>query len=69
MVSVDRMLISILSVSVETLVMLCAEALAPCAWDLKPDKSLESDVRPQESKIFLYPSLMFRHLLQGLSRL
>ena len=38
--SVDRMLICILSVSVEALEMSCAEAaeaLAPRAWDLKPD--------------------------------
>ena len=43
MVSVDRMLISILSVSVEALVMSCAvaaEALAPRALDLKPDDLL-----------------------------
>ena len=42
MVSVDHMLISILSVSVEALEM-CAEAaetLAPQAWDLKPDDLL-----------------------------
>ena len=40
MVSVDHMLISILSVSVEALGMSCAEAaeaLAPRDWDLKPD--------------------------------
>ena len=40
MVSVDRMVISIMSMSVETLEMLCAEAanaLALWAWDLKPD--------------------------------
>ena len=36
MVSVDQMLISILSVSVEALEMSYAEALAPQAWDLKP---------------------------------
>ena len=38
MVSVDHMLISMLSVSVKTLEMLCAlvaEALAPRAWDLR----------------------------------
>ena len=43
MVSVDRMLISILSVSVEALAMSdaeAAEALAPQAWDLKPDDLL-----------------------------
>ena len=75
MVSVDRMLISILSVSVEVLEMSCAvvaEALEPRAWDLKADdlhQSLVSDVQPQESKLVLYPILMFHHLLQGLSRL
>ena len=40
MVSVDRMLISMLSVSVEAHDMSCAEAaeaLAPQAWDLNPD--------------------------------
>ena len=37
MMSVDCMLISILFVSVELLEMLCAEALVPRAWDLKPD--------------------------------
>ena len=40
MVSVDHMLISILSESVEALQMLCAEALTPQAWDLKPDDLL-----------------------------
>ena len=38
--SVDHMLISILSVSVEALEMPCAEAaeaLAPRSWDLNPD--------------------------------
>ena len=43
MVSVDRMLISILSVSVEALEMSCSEAaevLASQAWDLKPDDLL-----------------------------
>ena len=43
MVSVDCMLISILSMSVEDLEMLCAgaaEALAPRPWDLKPDDLL-----------------------------
>ena len=43
MVSVARMLISILSVSVEALEMLCvvvAEALAPQACDLKADRLL-----------------------------
>ena len=43
MVSVDCMLISILFMSVEALEMLCAqaaEALAPQAWDLKPDNLL-----------------------------
>ena len=43
MVSVDRMLISIVSVSVEALEMLCAvvaEALAPQACDLKADNLL-----------------------------
>ena len=43
MVSVDLMLISILSMLVEDLDMLCAEAaeaLAPWAWDLKPDDFL-----------------------------
>ena len=43
MVSVDRILSSILSVSVETLEMLCAvvaEALALRAWDLKADDLL-----------------------------
>ena len=41
--SVDHMLISILSVSVQALEMLCGEAaepLAPRAWDLKPDDLL-----------------------------
>ena len=45
MVSVDRMLISILSMLVEALRMLCsetAEALAPWAWDLKPDDLLST---------------------------
>ena len=45
MVSVDRMLISILSLSVNTLEMLCAvvaEALAPQACDLKTDDLLSS---------------------------
>ena len=40
MVPVDHMLISILSVSVDALEMLCAvaaEALVPRAWDMKPD--------------------------------
>ena len=43
MVSVDHMLISILSVSIEALEMSCAvvaEALAPPACDLKVDDSL-----------------------------
>ena len=43
MVSVDRMLISILSVLLEALEMVCAEAaeaLAHLAWDLKPDNLL-----------------------------
>ena len=43
MVSVDHMMMSILSVSVEALEMSCAvaaEALAPLAWDLKPDDLL-----------------------------
>ena len=43
MVSVDCMLISIVSASVKALEMLCAvaaEALAPRAWDLKPDDLL-----------------------------
>ena len=51
MVSVDHMLISILSVSVEALEMSCAvvaEALAPLAYDLKAEP-LAFDVRPQES--------------------
>ena len=42
-VSVDCMLISILSMSVEALEMLCdeaAEAVAPLACDLKPDNLL-----------------------------
>ena len=50
-----------------------AESLAPQAWDLKlddlPDQSIASDVRPQKSKLSLYPVLMFCHFLQGLSRL
>ena len=66
MVSVDRMLISILSVSVKALEMLCAvvaEALAPQACNLKADDlPLASDVQLQESKLVLYPILMFRHL-------
>ena len=40
MVSVDRMLIYILSVSVKALEMFCAvaaESLGPGVWDLKPD--------------------------------
>ena len=43
MVSVDCMLIYVLSVSVKALAMLCAKAaetLAPHAWDLKPDDLL-----------------------------
>ena len=40
MVSVDHMLISILSMLVEALEMSCAETLAPCAWNLKPDDLL-----------------------------
>ena len=40
MVSVDRMLISMLSVSVEALEMLCAKALAPRAWNLNPNNLL-----------------------------
>ena len=40
LLTVDHMLISILSVSVESLEMLCAEALAPQAWNLKPDNLL-----------------------------
>ena len=43
MVSVDRMLISIIRMWVEALKMLCAEAaevLALQAWDLKPDNLL-----------------------------
>ena len=39
-VSVDHMLISILFMSVEPLEMLCAEALPPRAWDLKPNNLL-----------------------------
>ena len=53
MVSADCMLISTMSVSVEALEMLCAEAaqaLAPQAWDLKPDNFLLSDVQLQQSK-------------------
>ena len=70
MLSVDGMLISIISASVENLEMLraiVAEALAPWAWDLKADESLASDVHPQESKLVLYPILMFHHLLRGLA--
>ena len=37
MVSVDHILISILSVSAEALEISCAEVLAPRSWDLKPD--------------------------------
>ena len=43
MVSVDHMRISMLSVLVKALEMLCAKAaeiLAPRAWDLKPDDLL-----------------------------
>ena len=45
--SVDGMLISILSVSgaLEMFGAEAAEKLAPRAWDLKPDESLASDVR------------------------
>ena len=73
--SVDSMLISIFSVPVEALEMMCAEAaegLAPWAWDLKPDDLLHpfsSDVRPHKSKFILYPVLTFCHLFWGLSRL
>ena len=38
--SVDYMVISILSLSVKVLEMLCAEALALRPWDLKPDNFL-----------------------------
>ena len=72
MVSVDRMLISIPSVSVKDLEMtraVVAETLAPWAWDLKADNLLASDVRSQESKLVLYPILMFSHLIRCLSRL
>ena len=54
------MVISILSVSVEALEMLCAaaaEALAPWAWELKSDNLLNpfaSDLRLQEVKFKLY---------------
>ena len=43
---VDRILISILSMSVEALQMSCAEAveaLAPQAWDLKPNNLSKSN--------------------------
>ena len=66
MVSVDHMLISILYVPVEALEMsfaVVAEALAPRSFRYKPDallmESLPSDVLPQESKLVLYPTLMF----------
>ena len=45
MTSVDRMLISMMSVLVEALDMLCAEAaesLTPRAWNLNPDNLLSS---------------------------
>ena len=75
MVSVDSMLISILSVSVEVLEMLCAEAaeaLAPQAWDLMSGNLLSPlrlmcDLRNRN--FVLYQILTFCHLLQGLSRL
>ena len=38
--SVDRMLISMLSMSVEAVEMSCAEAVAPQAWDLISDNFL-----------------------------
>ena len=44
---VDRILLDILSMSVEALDMLCAEvaeALAPRAWELKPDNFLVTSV-------------------------
>ena len=69
MLSVDNMLISILSVSVKTLEMSCteaAESLAPWVWELKPDNllcplHLMCDLRN--------PNLSFIHLLQGGPRL
>ena len=60
MVSVDCMLISIVSVSVKALEMLCAVAA---------EASVVSDVRPQEFKLVLFPTLTFNHLIQGLTRL
>ena len=47
MVSVDHMLISILSVSFEALEMSCAvvaEVLAPRAWDVKDDDLLNPNL-------------------------
>ena len=44
-VSADRMLIWMLSVSVEALEMLCTEALAPWGWDLLNPLHLMCDLR------------------------
>ena len=73
MVSVDNMLISILSVLVEALEMSCADAAAKVltsrASDLMTDENLASNVQPQESKFILYPVLTFCYLFWVLSRL
>ena len=69
----ERMLISILSVSVEPLEMQWAETalvLAPLCEDLKPeDLSLPSDVRLRDIKFSLNPVLLVCHFLGSLGRL
>ena len=71
----DCMLISILSMSVELLEMLCAEpadALVPWARDLKTEdffESLASNVCLQEVKFILNPVLLLCHFLWTLARL
>ena len=65
MVSLDRMKISILSVSIEALEMSCAEAAqAPV-----PQDNEEYDVWLQEAKFTLYSVLPFHHHFWGLSSL
>ena len=70
----DRMLFSILSMSVEPPEKLCAEtadALAPQARDLKPEDllSLLHLMFIQEVKFVLQPILSFYHYLGSLARL
>ena len=65
----SRILISILSVSVEPLKMSRAEAVDALAPLWRFAESLVSDVRLQEVKFILNPVLPLRHLFWNLTRL